>query len=53
MSNQYEGYWSERDKLLGLRPSIRMYCTTKGIEPIFCKNYKWSGNFKNYKNLKH
>ena len=30
----------------------RMYCTTGGIEPVFCNNYKWKVTLKLYKNLK-
>ena len=27
--------------------SSRMYCTTWGIEPVLCNNYKWKANFNN------
>ena len=27
--------------------SPRMYCTTWGIEPVLCNDYKWKANFHN------
>ena len=40
-------------QIIGCKIGSRMYCTTRGIEPIFCNNCKWSVTFKNCtKNLK-
>jgi len=33
-----EGWWSERHKLLDVNYATRMYCTTWGIQPVFCNN---------------
>ena len=32
---------------LRCKMSSRMYCTTWGIEPVLCNNYKWKANFNN------
>ena len=45
------GWGSGRYKLLGVSLATRMYCTTWGIEPIFCNNYKWSIILKNCESL--
>ena len=31
----------------GCKTGSRMYCTTRGTEPIFCNNCKWKVTFTN------
>ena len=41
----------KRYKLLGIKYVMRIYWTTRGIEPIFYDNYKWSITFNNCESL--
>ena len=39
------GEWDVQ--IIGYKIGSRIYCTTRGIEPIFCNNCKWKVTFKN------
>ena len=41
----------KRYKLLGIKYAMRIYWITRGIEPIFYDNYKWSITFNNCESL--
>ena len=46
ISGEREGGSNIRVRLLGVRQATRMYCTTWGIQLIFCNNCKWSITIK-------
>ena len=40
------GVWEVQT--VGYKIDSRLYCTTWGIEPVFCNNCKWEVIFKNF-----
>ena len=41
------GFGEGEIQTTGCKIGSRMYCTTRGIQPIFCNNWKWKVAFKN------